>query len=125
MIPNTKISHTILEFGKSLILALPSDHSKEELEATMTIIITAWNAVVMDSWDKGNKFESELIKGMHTAPKEAKIEINRLIKRKKKKFSSDPRSVGNHWIREKDGELVFGCEARLNVKNAPASNTTH
>ena len=125
MIPNTKISHTILEFGKSLILALPSDHSKEELEATMTIVVTVWNAVVMDSWDKGNRFESELISSMQSAPSEAIIEVNRLIKRKKKKFFSDPRAVGNHWIRESNGELLFGCDARLNVKNAPASNTQH
>ena len=51
MIPNTKISQTILEFGKSLILALPPNHSKDEFEAAITIVITTWNAVVMDSWD--------------------------------------------------------------------------
>ncbi len=125
MIPNTKISETILEFGKSLIIELPSEHSKEEFEAVITIAITAWNAVVMDAWEKTNKYESELLSTMHTAPKEVQIEIKRLIKRKKNKFGSDPRAVGNHWIREQDGELLFGCEARLNVENASASDTTH
>ncbi len=126
MIPNTKISETILEFGKSLILELPAEHSKEEFEAVMTIVITTWNAVVMDVWKKINKYESELLSTIQAAPKEVQIKIKRLIKRKKSKFKfgSDPRAVGNHWIREQDGELVFGCEARLNG-NAPASGTTH
>ncbi len=125
MIPNTKISETILEFGKSLILELPSEHSEEEFEAVITIIITTWNAAVMDVWEKTNKYESELLSTMQAAPKEIQIKIKRLVKRKKNKFGSDPRAVGNHWIREQDGELIFGCEARLNVENAPASDTTH
>ena len=125
MIPNTKISQTILEFGKSLILALPSNHSKDEFEAAITIVITTWNAVVMDSWDNKNQFESALLSSIKSAPKEAQIEIKRLIKRKKTKFGSDPRGVGNHWIREQEGDFIFGCEARLNVENVSASKTAH
>ncbi|MCP5415453.1 MAG: hypothetical protein H6965_00005 [Chromatiaceae bacterium] len=125
MIPNTKISHTILEFGKAVIQQLPDNHSKEEFESVITIVIATWNAVVMDGWNKNNKFETELLSAMETAPKEAQIAIKRLLKRKKKKFDSDPRAVGNHWIRQENGELIFGCEARLNVENAPAESTKH
>ena len=60
MIPNTKISQTILEFGKSVILQLPDDHTKDEFESAITIVIAVWNAVVMDVWNKSNKFETEL-----------------------------------------------------------------
>ncbi len=53
------------------------------------------------------------------------MEIKRLLKRKKNKYSSNPRAVGGHWVREQNGEFIFGCEARLNVKNAPAEKTQH
>jgi hypothetical protein len=125
MIPNTKISETILKYGKSLILQLPQNHTKEEFEAVITIIITAWNAVVLDGWEKGNRYETELLSTMQSAPKEAQLEIKRLIKRKKKKFGTDPRAVGNHWIREQNGEFVFGCEARLSAENTPTSQTKY
>jgi hypothetical protein len=125
MIPNTKISQTILEFGDPVILQLPGDHTKEEFESAITIVITVWNVVVMDEWDKSNKFETELLSATESAPKKAKIEIKRLLKRKKEKYSSDPRAVGNHWIREQNDQFIFGCEARLNVENAPAHSTKH
>lgn len=122
MIPNNKISQTLLEFGKSIIAGLPTGHTKEEFEAVMKTVITVWNAVVMDSWKKDSTFEMELLALTETMPKPAKLEIKRLIKRKKSKFANDPRAVGKHWIRESNGEIIFGCDARLNVENAPISN---
>lgn len=106
-------------------MALPSDHTKEEFENVITIVITAWNAVVMDGWESGNRFEAQLLSSLQSAPKVIRVEMKRLIKRKKTKFGSDPRGVGNHWVRVKDGEFVFGCEARLNVENAPVTGATH
>jgi hypothetical protein len=125
MIPNTKISQTILEFGKPVILQLPDNHTKEEFEFVIRIVISVWNAVVMDGWNKSNRFETELLSAIENAPKEAQIEIKRLLKRKKNKYGSDPRAVGEHWVREQNGEFIFGCEARLSVENAPAEKTKH
>ncbi|WBA17015.1 hypothetical protein [Salinivibrio kushneri] len=125
MIPNTKISNTILEFGKSIILQLPDGHSKEEFEAAISIVIAAWNAVVIDVWNKTDEFERELIERLGEGPKQAQIEVKRLVKRKKSKFSDDLRAVGNHWVREQDGEYIFGCEARGNVEDLPAKETKH
>ncbi|MCG5526616.1 hypothetical protein LRB11_17070 [Ectothiorhodospira haloalkaliphila] len=125
MIPNTKISHTILEFGKSIILQLPDDYSKEEFEAAISIVIVVWNALVMDAWNETDKFERELMERLEEGPKQAKIEVRRLIKRKKAKFSTDLRAVGNYWVKEQDGEYIFGCEARGNVENFPAEKTKH
>lgn len=125
MIPNTKISQTILEFGKSVILQLPDDHTKEEFEAMLSIVITTWNSVVIDAWNKTDKYERELIERLENAPKQVKIDVKRLIKRKKSKFSADLRAVGNHWVREKNGEFIFGCEAHGNVENFPAKETKH
>ena len=125
MIPNTKISQTILEFGKELVLALPDNCSKNEMEATMRVVITVWNSVVMDSWNKNNDFEIELIKTMKNEPKEMLIIVKRLIKRKKKKFPNDPRAVGRHWVKEKNDELVFGCEARLDIEKVSVEGAHH
>ena len=32
-------------------------------------------------------------------------------------FASDPRGIGNYWVREENGSLVFGCEAKLNIED--------
>jgi len=125
MIPTTKISHTILEFGKSIILNLPEDHSKEDLEATMEIIITAWNAVAMDTWDNDSTFEKSLLDTLNDMPLETKIIIKRLIQRKKNKFSNDPRAVGKHWVTEGNSGFVFGCEARLSIENLKTDHSIH
>ncbi len=112
-------------FGESVISQLPNDHTKEEFEAAIMIVITAWNAVVLDDWEKNNRFETELLSIIKKIPTEVQVEIKRLIRRKKKSFGSDPRAVGDHWVREQNGEFIFGCEARLNVENAPAEKTRH
>lgn len=125
MIPNSKISQTILEFGKELVLALPNNHSRTELESTMRLIITVWNAVVLDTWNKNNRFENELISTMQDQPREMQIITKRLLKRKKKKFLNDPRAVGKHWVKEKQGEVVFGCEARLDLEKVTIEGLSH
>jgi len=115
MIPNTKISQTILEFGNPVIIQLPTDHTKYDFEEVIRIVVAAWNAVVIDSWDKSDKLEKQLLVAVETASKKATMDIKRLIKRKKKKYATDLRAVGNHWIREQNGEFFFGCEARLDL----------
>jgi hypothetical protein len=125
MIPSTKISQTILKFGKAAILELPKNHTKEEFEATMKMVVLAWNVVVMDQQEKGNKFELEFMLLMETAPAKVKLIVKRLLKRKKTKFASDPRGVGNYWVREENGGLVFGCEARLNVEDVDCTSSIH
>ena len=74
-----------------------------------------WNTVIIDSWNKTNELEELLMKTMEGSPKGMMIIVKRLIKRKSKKFKLDPRTVGDYWVREKNGELVFVCEARVNV----------
>lgn len=125
MIPNTKISHTILEFGRELIVALPSDYSTEDFEATITLVITAWNAVVMDARGNSNRFESELLSCMSDASQEEKIAVTQLIARKKQQFAADPRAIGDYWVREENGVAIFGCDAILDIKDAPTAHTTH
>lgn len=125
MVPSTKISHTILEFGKSLINQLPQGHTKQDFEAVISIVILVWNVVVMDTWRAEHNFESDLLERISSEPKEYQLVIKRLIRRKKKKYGNDPRGVGNHWVREENGEFIFGCEARLDVESVCATGSVH
>ncbi len=115
MIPSTKISQTLLEFGKDVISELPENHSKEEFEQVMKIIITVWNSVVIDKWENTNTHEQELLNSLNSMPKDFQLMIRRLVKRKHKKIPNDLRAVGNHWVRENGSELIFGCDARLDT----------
>ena len=125
MIPNTKISETIIEFGRPVLSQLPPNPTKDEYETAIGIILTVWNAAVVDLWNDTSSNEKSILEELEVADKKAWLEVKRLFKRKKTKFGSDPRGVGEHWLREQDGEFVFGCDARLNVENAPASGTQH
>ncbi len=125
MIPTVKMSHTILEFGKGLINELTDDHTKVELESALSLIITAWNAVVIDSNNKNNEFEHNLLQALENEPKEFQLIVKRLIKRKKIKFNHDPRLVGENWVKESNGGFTFVCESILNVENAESSSTAH
>lgn len=116
MIPNRKISETILEFGNPILEELPEHASKEEMEAAMLLIVSAWNAVVLDDWKKTREYEKAFLKALMPIPKEFESIPRKLIKRKKRRYSSDPRAVGNYWVIEKNGELVFRAEARLDLQ---------
>jgi len=96
MIPTRKISETILEFGSPILRVLPENVTKEEFEAAIRFIVTAWNAVVLDGWHKTNKFENEYCQALGEMPIEISGALGKLIKRKKRKYSSDPRAVGNY-----------------------------
>ena len=123
MIPTVKMSHTLLEFGKGLINELPDDHTKAELEAVLLLIVTAWNAVVIDSNNQNKEFENALFQTLKNEPKEFQLLVKRLIKRKKSKFNHDPRLAGENWIKERNGSFTFVCESRLNVENTEPSST--
>ncbi len=109
-----KVSKIILEFGQPILATLPPKPSKEEFEAVIRIAIVIWNAVVVDGWNKNNVYEAGLLLVWETLPDEGKLTMKRLLKRKKTKFASETWAVGKHWLREEQGQIIFGCEARGN-----------
>jgi len=116
MIPNTKISQTLSDFASSMVNQLPHDYSKQELETVMSFVITVWNAVTVDAWEKNTQQEKAVLNALGTE-RDAWLAAKRLIKRKKTKFGHDLRAVGDHWVREEsDGELIFGCTANINLE---------
>ncbi|MFT6271026.1 MAG: hypothetical protein ACJAVV_003866 [Alphaproteobacteria bacterium] len=115
MIPNTKISQTLSDFASSMVNQLPHDYTKQELETVMSFVITVWNAVTVDAWEKSTQQEKAVLDALGTE-REALLAAKRLIKRKKTKFGQDLRAVGDHWVREEsDGGLIFGCTANINL----------
>lgn len=116
MIPTRKISETVIEFGEPILQELPENTTKEEFEAAFRIVVTAWNAVVLDGYNKNRKFEKAFLSALRSMPTQFSGIPKRLIKRKKRRYSTDPRSVGKYWVVERDGELVFRAEARLGLK---------
>ncbi len=125
MILTRKISETILEFGNYLIEELPKNSTKEQFEHVMRIVVSAWNAVVLDEWNKTNYFESEFLKALSSTPEEMQLKARSLIARKKTKYPSDPRAVGNYWVLEKNGKFVFRAEARIDLKGLEADGEKH
>lgn len=122
MIPNTKISQTLSDFASSMVNQLPHDYTKQELETVMSFVITVWNAVTVDSWEKNTQQEKAVLEALGTE-REALLAAKRLIKRKKTKFGHDLRAVGDHWVREEsDGELIFGCTANINLEKMKLPN---
>jgi hypothetical protein len=122
MNPSPKISHTILDFGKEIISELLMDHLISDLEAALLIIVTVWNSLTLDEGNGNQDNENALLKTIEPAPKQIQLKIRQLISRKKTFFSGDSRLVGNHWIRENNGELLFGCEVRAVIDNLPVDN---
>lgn len=110
--PDSKISHTILEFGRELILALPEHHSQEELEACMKVVVLVWNSVTLDTIHKSKENMSAFFAALDSEPEEMVLEIKRLAMRKRNKFGADLRGVGETWITGQRGSFVFGCDAR-------------
>jgi len=72
-----------------------------------------------------SKSSRKLLELVDNEPFEVKLAIKRLINRKNKKFGDDPRSVGNYWIKEEDGEFTFGCEALLDLENVEFDAIVH
>ncbi|MEW7980983.1 MAG: hypothetical protein AB2813_14660 [Candidatus Sedimenticola endophacoides] len=114
-----------MDAGGALSLAWTDLRCNRVDHRALTVIVTVWNVVVLDAWNKIDRFEKELILLMKDQPREMQIIAKRLIKRKKKKFADDPRAVGKHWVKEKNGELVFGCEARLDLEKVATEGMPH
>ena len=117
MIPTRKISETILDFGSPVFQSLPEDASKFQFEASARVVVCAWNAVVLDEWNKTDKNEKSLLFTLSEEPKEMQLIVKRLIKRKKKMFSNDLRGVGHYEIVIRGSELIFRAEARGDIEH--------
>jgi len=115
-IPDRKISEVILEFGDPVLEALDQD-DRFEMESALRFIITVWNAVRLDQHEKSRHNEDQLLKALKSSTYGFYKIAQKLIKRKKRKYSFDPRTVGHYELVERDGGLVLRAEAHLPGQN--------
>ncbi|QKJ65900.1 hypothetical protein HQN60_03715 [Deefgea piscis] len=106
-----QITQVILTFAQPVLVGLPNGCSKAQFAGVMRTVLTVWNAVVKDAQDGGNQHETAVLGTIASAPKEVQLMVKRLIKRKKTKFATEQRLIGQHWVHEQGGEVLFGCEA--------------
>jgi hypothetical protein len=112
MNPEPKISATILAFGDELFRQLPPNPSTAQFEAVLRIVVLVWNSVTIDQWHNNTQMQDRLLADMTTLPDEGKLFMRRLVKRKKKKYGTDQRAVGDYSVRIEKGEFIVRCEAR-------------
>ncbi|MGL6041547.1 MAG: hypothetical protein ACRC01_10145 [Deefgea sp.] len=114
------ITQTVLTFAQPVLVGLPKPCSKEQFAGVMRTVLTVWNAVVKDGLEGGEKHETAVLATIATAPKPVQLMVKRLIKRKKTKFAEFDQVIGQHWVHEQGGEVLFGCEAAVVEPPAPS-----
>jgi hypothetical protein len=115
-IPTRKISETILDFGEPLLSHLDETPPIEVMRKTLMIVVTVWNAHVlaMPIWGERQHLEN-LTRRLDGpgAMEDIRDTIDALTRRRKERFTDDPRAVGEWAVTLIDGEYRLRCDARL------------
>lgn len=104
------ITQTVLSFAQPILVGLPTPCSKEQFAGVMRTVLTVWNAVEKDRQAGSEKHETAVLAMIASADKPVQLMVKRLIKRKKTKFAEHQQIIGQHWVQEKEGQVLFGCE---------------
>ena len=107
-----QITQTILTFAQPVLVSLSKPCSKEQFAGVMRTVLTVWNAVVKDELAGGVQYETAVLATISNAAKPVQLMVKRLVKRKKTKFAEHRQIIGQHWVHEQGGEVLFGCEAQ-------------
>lgn len=118
MIPNKKISLTLIEYAEPLIDDLQDGYSKSDLESILKFAAGIWNACVLDQWrgatEHVDAIRRQIAKAAHPMPIAL---VEALIARKQQLFGNDPRGITNECVTVKNGEFVVRAEARLDLQH--------
>lgn len=109
--PARKISATFLEFAEPLLEPLGPEATKHEMETSLQIAFTVWNAVVLDTTEGGNVWVNSLIEATRVDPRLESL-MTELIARKRRRYGRDQRLIGLYEFFHQDGELKLRVEAR-------------
>lgn len=117
MIPERKISATILDFGEPLLSRFDGVPPFEALRDALNIVIVVWNAHVMAMplWNHPEHLhELARVLNREITPREMFPILDQLAKRRFEKFADDPRVVGK-WELVTDDRYGYRliCDARL------------
>ena len=109
--PDRKISETFLEFSEPLLDALGPNATEEQMEESLKIAFTVWNAVVYESVNGETRFIDMVRESTAQEPEVASI-VAFMIARKRSLFGGDHRLVWEFKLIYKDGERRLRAEAR-------------
>ena len=117
VIPQRKISETIIDFGAPLIQDLDPNPPIEIVRATFTIVITVWDAHVMAMpvWGKPEVLAQlrALLRTPNAAPQLIDT-YTALSARRLEHFRDDPRAVGEWNVQfDQAGGIRLHCEAHV------------
>lgn len=117
----TKISRTIVKFGRPLLDQLPPEPSRELRQQTFELIVLIWNAhVVARFWGQPQHLAAAE-ETIRKAVAEGVLPIDALdafealsARRQHPPFVDDPRAVGQWELRETAaGQWNLRCDARM------------
>lgn len=109
--PDRKISDTLLQFAEPLLDALGPNGTQAQMEQSLKIAWTVWNAVVYA--DVGGN--ARMLEGVRTSTKldsQLGAFVEALIDRKRTLFGDDDRLIGEYKLRRKGDEWRLRAEAR-------------
>lgn len=116
LIPKTKISATILEFGAPLLDQFEELPPLEVLRNLMKIVITVWNAhaLAMPIWKSPHQLdELDRLASRPDVPPWMSAVVANLTERRRERFGNDPWVVGEWTIEPEVDGFIFRRDARL------------
>lgn len=116
------MTDTLLEFAQPLLALADENTTPEQLEELLKLVVTIWNAVVVDAWGQGTHHTAELEAAMagEGSPPEMSSLFHEFLRRKRELFADDLRAIDQVAV-EADGAggLVVRAEARLPARPTP------
>jgi hypothetical protein len=109
--PDRKISETFLHFAEPLLEALGPDATDDQMEQSLKIAFTVWNAVVYETVN-GDRHFLDMARELTSHEPAMVALVDFLIARKHHLFGDDHRLVGEYKFIYKDGERRLRAEAR-------------
>jgi len=109
--PEKKISETFLQFAEPLLEPLGPDATTDQMEQSLRIAFTVWNAVVYETVNGETRYIDMLHDLTAQAPEIAAV-ASHMIARKRRHFGDDHMLVGEFKLTRKGDELNLWAEAR-------------
>jgi hypothetical protein len=109
--PDRKISDTFLQFAEPLLDAWGPNVTEAQMEQSLMIAWTVWNAVVYADAGENKQMLEKVRASMEHDP-QLKGFVEFLIDRKRMVFGDDHRLIGEYKLFRKDGEIRLRAEAR-------------
>ena len=109
--PDRKISETFLHYAEPLLDALGPNAPDDQMEQSLKIAFTVWNAVVYETVN-GDRHFLDMAKKLTSHEPVMKALVDFLIARKRRLFGDDHRLVGEFKFVYKNGGRRLRAEGR-------------